>query len=259
MPPERIERWRVSHLLGKGSFGQIYEGVNVDTNERVAIKMEPADCKHPQVRWEAKVYSAQKGIKPSILWFGTIANQIILVMEKLDCSLSFKPLPISLRSVARQMIDRIKGLHEAGYIHRDIKPENFLLKAETVYLIDMGLAKKYMTRDNKHIPYSENKRMVGTPRYASIHNQLGHEVSRRDDMESIAYVLIYLAKGRLPWQNLPKSDDPHAAILKTKQQTRITDLCESLPKSYLNLLEHAKSLRFDETPNYNMCTFWFQS
>ena len=244
-------------MLGKGSFGHIYAGIHMDTGQEVAIKVEPLVTQYPQVRWEAKVYAAQKGIKPEIHWFGVADNYTVLVMEKLDGSLMAKRLPMSLNSIARQMLDRIRGLHVSGYIHRDIKPENFMFRGRRVFLIDMGLAKRYQTETGAHIPFQTGKRMVGTPRYASINNQDGCEVSRRDDLESIAYVLIYLALGKLPWQSLPKCSNPHAKILQKKKKVSENALCAGLPVCFYNFLTYAKSLKFDETPDYDRCIFWF--
>ena len=113
--------------------------------------------------------------------------------------------------LADQMLQRIEYVHSKSYIHRDIKPENFLMglgkKSHIVHIIDFGLSKKY--RDPKtlqHIPYRENKTLTGTARYASINAHLGIEQSRRDDLEAIAYMLIYLIKGYLPWQGIRVSN-----------------------------------------------------
>mmetsp|Transcript_27303 Transcript_27303/g.20438 ORF Transcript_27303/g.20438 Transcript_27303/m.20438 type:complete len:135 (+) Transcript_27303:419-823(+) len=106
--------------------------------------------------------------------------------------------------IAHQILGTIARLHAKNFVHRDIKPENFLMglgrKSHIVHLIDFGLAKRY--RDGKthqHIPYKENKNLTGTARYASVNAHLGIEQSRRDDLESIGYILVYFANGSLPW------------------------------------------------------------
>ena len=108
--------------------------------------------------------------------------------------------------VGLQIIDRLQYMHEHKFIHRDIKPENFLLgvyeNCAIVHIIDFGLSKKYVQKDGSHIPYKDNKSLTGTPRYASINSHLGIEQSRRDDLESVLYMLVYFMKGCLPWQNL---------------------------------------------------------
>ena len=104
------------------------------------------------------------------------------------------------------MIQRIEFIHNKGYLHRDIKPDNFVIgrgkKASKVYIIDFGLAKRYLLKDGGHIPYRDNKNLTGTARYASLNTHLGIEQGRRDDIEGIANVLLYFVKGSLPWQNL---------------------------------------------------------
>ena len=111
----------------------------------------------------------------------------------------------TVSQIAYQMVQRIEYLHSKGYIHRDIKPGNFLIGKNNndknkLYVIDFGLSKKYLDKNNKHIIYKEGKGLTGTARYVSLNTHYGIEQSRRDDIEGIAYNLIYFAKGKLPWQ-----------------------------------------------------------
>ncbi len=106
--------------------------------------------------------------------------------------------------VTDQMIARLQFLHNKNFIHRDVKPDNFLIglgrKSNILYVIDFGLSLQYRNiKTHQHIPYRENKTLTGTARYASINAHLGIEQSRRDDLEGIGYVIIYLCKGWLPW------------------------------------------------------------
>ena len=109
--------------------------------------------------------------------------------------------------VAEQLITRIEYIHSKHFIHRDIKPDNFLVgrgrRANIIFVIDFGLSKRFRhPKTRQHMPYREGKNLTGTPRYASINNHLGIEQSRRDDMESLGYVLCYFSRGSLPWQGL---------------------------------------------------------
>lgn len=104
-----------------------------------------------------------------------------------------------------QVINSLKFLHSKGYLHRDIKPDNIMIgkneNSHRVYIIDFGLAKKYILSDGSHIPMKEGKKLTGTARYASINTHLGLEQSRRDDLESLAYLMVFLFKTKLPWMN----------------------------------------------------------
>src|SRR5437868_743829 len=108
--------------------------------------------------------------------------------------------------IGDQLIERLRHLHEKGYVHRDIKPENFLMgmceSRNRIHMIDLGLAKKWRLSNGKHIAFASGNKIIGTARYASINSHIGNQLSRRDDMESLGYLLIYLVKGRLPWQSL---------------------------------------------------------
>lgn len=106
--------------------------------------------------------------------------------------------------LGRQMISRLEYFHSKQFVHRDVKPENFCMgsgsRSDILYLIDYGLSKRYSDpKSGAHIAFREGKQLTGTARYASLNTHLGQEQSRRDDMEAMAYVLIFLINGSLPW------------------------------------------------------------
>uniref|UniRef100_A0A8C4WZA4 non-specific serine/threonine protein kinase n=1 Tax=Eptatretus burgeri TaxID=7764 RepID=A0A8C4WZA4_EPTBU len=190
--------------------------------------------------------------------------------------------------LADQMISRIEYVHNKNFIHRDIKPDNFLMGigrhcnkcSETstgkrkrtgshcvsqchdqtsfsglqqLFLIDFGLAKKY--RDNRtrqHIPYREDKNLTGTARYASINAHLGIEQSRRDDMESLGYVLMYFNRTSLPWQGLKAATkkQKYEKISEKKMSTPVEVLCKGFPAEFAMYLNYCRGLRFEEAPDY---------
>jgi serine/threonine protein kinase len=122
-----------------------------------------------------------------------------------------------------------------------------------VYLFDYGLAKKFITTSKNHIPFNGNKRMVGTLRYASINSQLGCELSRRDDLESLGYCIIYMLKGRLPWQGViaESKTEKHNRVLVNKQDILISELCRGLPIEIARYMYYCRNLLFEDVPLYS--------
>jgi len=258
-------RYRLGKKIGAGAFGEIYEGVDIFNGSEVAIKLEHYTSKHPQLLFEAKLLKTVPGLGiPQMLWFGVSGEYNTMVMELLDqnledlfnfCARNFTLKTILL--IAIDLINRIKHLHDNNYIHRDIKPENFVVGRgnyeQTIYLIDLGLAKLYRDEHTRiHISYKENTNLTGTARYASINSHKGIEQSRRDDMESIGYVLIYLMKGKLPWQGLKCADkqEKYQKIREMKEKIKPEQLCEGLPNEFVKYIEYCQKLQFDEEPNY---------
>jgi serine/threonine protein kinase len=148
------------------------------------------------------------------------------------------------------MISRIELIHSKGFMHRDIKPENFLIgvgkKAHLLYIIDFGLTKRYKDpKTGNHITFKENKGMTGTARYASMNSHFGYELSRRDDLESVGYILAYfLCKGKLPWMGMRSKSkkEKYEMISKTKETTPFETLCDNHPVEFLKYLQYCRNL-----------------
>ena len=211
------KHYRLQKKLGSGAFGQIWKAVHEKTKEEVAIKFEDVNSKHQQLYYECKIYlwfhsdSTVIGQAiPQVLYYGTEGNYNLMVMDMLGKSLedlfSLCGRKFSVKTVlmiAQQVIKRVEYIHSRRIIHRDIKPDNFTAgrnkQAHRIFIIDFGLAKKFMSSDGKHIKYKDGKSLTGTARYASINTHIGIEQARRDDMEGIGYVFMYFLRGELPW------------------------------------------------------------
>ncbi|KAM0020283.1 putative protein kinase CK1-CK1 family [Helianthus debilis subsp. tardiflorus] len=266
MEPHVGNKFRLGRKIGSGSFGEIYLGTNIRTNEEVAIKLENAKTKHPQLLYESKLYKILQGGTgiPNVRWYGVEGDYNVLVMDLLGPSLedlfNFCSRKLSLKTVlmlADQMINRVEFIHCKSFLHRDIKPDNFLMglgrRANQVYAIDFGLAKKYRdSSTHQHIPYRENKNLTGTARYASMNTHLGIEQSRRDDLESLGYVLMYFLRGSLPWQGLKAGNkkQKYEKISEKKVSTPIESLCRGYPTEFASYFHYCRSLRFDDKPDY---------
>mmetsp|Transcript_97120 Transcript_97120/g.279543 ORF Transcript_97120/g.279543 Transcript_97120/m.279543 type:complete len:409 (-) Transcript_97120:109-1335(-) len=259
-------RFRVGRKLGSGSFGEVFCGADAQTGEEVAIKVEPVNTRHACLAHEARLYKAMNGTDgvPKVLWFGSEGDYRVMAIELLGPSLEdlfeSNGRTFHLKTVlllADQLIQRLQCVHAKGLIHRDIKPDNFLVglgaNAHKVFAIDFGLSKRYRdSRTQQHIPYREGKSLTGTARYVSINTHQGREQSRRDDLESVGYMLVYFLRGSLPWQGLKAEtkQERYSLIQATKESTPIESLCAGLPAEFAAYLMYCRGLKFEERPDY---------
>ncbi|KAK0421164.1 hypothetical protein QR680_015090 [Steinernema hermaphroditum] len=259
-------RFRLGRKIGSGSFGEIYLGENLQTQEEVAIKLECVKTKHQQLHYESRIYKIMAGGVgiPQIKWTGREGQYNIMVMDLLGPSLedlfNFCNRRFTMKTIlmlADQMIDRIEYIHIKNFIHRDIKPDNFLMgigpHCNKLFLIDFGLAQKFRdSRTGAHIAYRDGKNLTGTARYASINAHLGIEQSRRDDLETLGYVMMYLNRGQLPWQGLKAATkkQKYEKISEKKMSTPTEILCKGYPAEFSMYMNYCRGLRFDEDPDY---------
>ncbi|KAL6940503.1 hypothetical protein ACO0QE_004407 [Hanseniaspora vineae] len=271
--------------IGEGSFGVIFEGVDLlNTKQNVAIKFEPRKSEAPQLRDEFRSYKILNNCKgiPQAYYYGQEGMHNVLVLDLLGPSLEdlfeWCGRKFSVKTtvlLAKQMIERLKDIHNRDLIYRDIKPDNFLISQyqryqssvkkccisskndpNLVYVVDFGMAKQYRDPSTKqHIPYRERKSLSGTARYMSINTHLGREQSRRDDLESLGHVFFYFLRGSLPWQGLkaPNNKLKYEKIGHTKQASSPEFLCMNgkFPKQFGQYLQYCRTLKFDEEPNYD--------
>jgi len=260
------KKYRLGRKIGSGSFGDIYLGTNMTTGEEVAIKLESVKTKHPQLLYESKIYRILHGGLgiPNVRWYGIEGDYNVMVLDLLGPSLedlfNYCGRRFQLKTVlmlADQLLGRLEYVHTKSFIHRDVKPDNFLIglgkRQSVIHIIDFGLAKKYRDpRSHQHIPYRENKNLTGTARYASINTHIGIEQSRRDDLESLGYVLMYFIRGSLPWQGLKANTkkQKYERIMDRKMSTSTEQLCKGYATEFRSYFEYCRSLRFEDRPDY---------
>jgi serine/threonine protein kinase len=264
----------VNRQLGKGGFGQIYLGRNIKENTPIAIKVEDSSNRsHLHAEFEIlkeiqggigipRIFKYRQGQKHNYLIMELLGKSIEKLFSENEKCFTYK----TIFQIGYQMIERIQYVHYKGYIHRDIKPGNFVIgrgeKNKIIYIIDFGLSKKYIDLEtNKHIPYKEGKGLTGTARYVSLFTHYGIEQARRDDIESIAYNLIYFAKGKLPWQGVKTKNkkEKHKKIMESKLANTPGILCMGLPDEFEKLLKYSRKLEFEEEPDYKGIKLMFKN
>ena len=259
-------RFTLRRKIGSGSFGDIFSGTDLHEHREVAVKLEPARTKSPQLELEYKIYQILEGsvCVPRVYWYGTESKYNILVMDRLGLSLEDIFVQhhnkFSLKTVLMlvdDMLRCIEFVHKRNLVHRDIKPDNFMMGSSgtptQLYIIDFGLSKRYRDpKTHQHIKMSESKSLTGTARYASVNAMLGKEQSRRDDLESLGYVWLYFLRGSLPWSGIPAktTEEKMKKITDVKNSTSFEDLCKGFPHEFVEYFEMVRELDFTDEPKY---------
>ncbi len=246
-------KYKIIEKLGAGCFGEIYKGENIRTQEHVAIKVEPIANNLKLLKNESVIYQylvSTSGV-PSVKWFGKDTTNYYMVLNLLGQSLqtlldSKKTFSLKLvLQIGLQIIFILKSIHDKGLVHRDIKPDNFLLgnnetNKKQIYIIDFGFCK---STEN----ITENKKttgIIGSLTYASLNAHNYTELSYRDDLESLGYMLIYFYQGFLEWQ---KTEDTSIIIQMKKA---VVDNAE-IPIVLRDFIKRVTKLGFKEMPDYN--------
>lgn len=262
-----INKYTITKYINSGSFGDVFEARNKKTNELVALKIPTKSNDRNSQRSildEARIYkiiaNPERGIANMKITISK--NKKIIVMDLLGESLETlmsKYKKFGLKTIillAIKMIDIIKYVHSHGFLHRDIKPDNFACgysNKNDLFCIDFGLAKKYIKKNGEHIEFSCDKKFCGTARYASLAAHENNEQGRKDDLESIAYILIYMFKGKLPWQGVKHKDkkERYRIIGEKKKNITAEELCKNMPKEFCVFLKYIRNMDFDEKPHYS--------
>ncbi|KAK2158871.1 hypothetical protein LSH36_162g03098 [Paralvinella palmiformis] len=271
---------KLTERFAGGSFGELYRGelLNYD-NKKVAVKVEPqggANCNF--LLQEGAVYRNLEGGPgiPTVYWFGFHGSEYrALVMDLLGltledlfyaCKRQFSMKTLLL--LADKMLAILHHVHSRSYVHRDISPSNFVFGRDenenNLFLIDFGHAKKFVSGSfvvPRRNSFALTKAVVGTPRFISLHAHLGHEEGPRDDLEALGYILVYLARGRLPWQGIKAHCMPEKLnrIAEIKMNTSPEELCKGLPQEFAIYINYVRGLKLHEDPDYDGIREMFRS
>lgn len=244
--------------LGEGSFGSIYKGQNIRTKEYVAIKVETIQSANKLLKNESIIYNYLNKCNgmPNVRWFGKDETNYYMVIDLLGQTIqqlkdTYKTIPLKIvLQIGIKIVNLLNIIHDKGLIHRDIKPENFLFglntKKNDIFIIDFGFSKVYINND-AHIEMKRTHNIIGSNIYVSLNGHNYMELSRRDDMESLGYMLIYLYLGELPWNN---ATEPNLNEKIKQMKLKILN-DESIPGVLIDYLEYVRSLEFTDTPNYS--------
>ena len=264
-------KFRLIQKINKGCYSEIWKAMNIEDKDLVAVKIEKNKCNQHDIHREARVYEVLGGGHgiSDLHWSGLENDESVIVLDLLGPSLEslvrqYKTLPLlTVLKLGMGLLDQISYIHSKNIIHRDLKPDDILLEnkhSDKVYIIDFGLARSYKDHSQEHIAYAEGKKFVGTARYASVNSHLGIQLSRRDDLEMLGYLLIYLVKGQLPWQSIRAytKKEKYDKITEKKLSTMINILCQGIPSEFSRYMEYVRSLRFEERPEYMHLKYLFR-
>ena len=257
-------KYSLKYLIAKGTTGEVYLGKNILDNKEYALKIEKAIKGDSLLKQEAFTLLLLKGPGlPSVITFGQSNRYHILVENLLGESIyniwRKKNKKINLKDTcmfAIQALERLEYVHSKNYLHRDVKPGNFLVgnpDKSQIYLIDFGNARKYRSsRTGKHLPFANNCKMYGTTIFLSLNVLKGIEQTRKDELESLGLVIIYLYQGFLPWSNLKCKDLYQGLCIIKKLKLKITneELCKDLPKEIYDYMNYVKNMNFNDNPDY---------
>jgi serine/threonine protein kinase len=241
-------KYKIMEKLNNGEFGTIFKGENIRTKEKVAIKMEPISVETKMLKRETQIYQylgKAPGV-PQVKWYGSTEEYNYMVLPLFGDSLASKTFSlVDSLSIGQKIVRLLRFIHEKGLIHRDIKPDNFVFNQDCtdIYIIDFGLCRKYIDNDNKHIEMKIGKTIIGTPNFVSLNVHNGVEPSRRDDLISVAYIILYLINGGLPWQTKRE-------IKEMKMQKQCIPQWSKTPIQLIAYLNYCENLKFDERPDY---------
>ena len=263
-----FKKYKPIKKIGEGCFGNVYSVIRLKDKSTFAMKTEKVDAKEKMLESEAyTLYNLQKGFGiPKLITYGHTKYYNILIetllgesLENIFIKKNLKCNIIDVCAVGIQIIDRLEWIHSKNIIYRDIKPENFLVginDPNVIYVIDFGLCKKYRSsKTGKHILPNLDSKFSGNFKFSSSNTTKGKESSRRDDIISLGYMLIYLIKKGLPWDYTYKenklTNSKYIELVFLKDTNAYGKLFNGLPSEFKEFILYAKNLKFEQDPNYS--------
>lgn len=272
-----IERHFNTEIFSNYYLGTYHES---DRTRWIFIKMKHENYNDDieSIRWEYKVYKTLESSKgmlrvPRPFYLGSILNYEAIVLELLGPSLldiwHRCKQRLSIRTLAQigyQLVCLMKFFHDRGFVYQNIRPEHFLYgvsgldKWMWMYAVDLKWCKNYLEEKQGNMVHISSEQVsgplhIGTHiRFMSINAHRGIEQSRRDDLESIGYLLVYLFRGELPWmklENIVDEQECHGRIAQCKEKSA-QSICQNMLPEFEQYLMTVKNLGFDQKPNYQM-------
>ena len=260
-------RFMLGRKVGSSSAGDVYIGTDVQSGEEIAIKTESIKTKQPRLMHESVLYKliGSNAGMPAVHWYGVVGDNNVVVMDLLGPSLEHLlescDRKFGLKTVlllADQIIHLVEHVHSNGFVHCDIKPKNFLMglgkMANKVHIINLGSAHRFWdSATGQHIPQRPKTMYTEDPEYASVQAHKEIAWSRRDDLESVGYMLMYFMNGRLPWQGLDGAsvENQNGMHFLMKGTSPTKHPSSRIPGELGRYVENCRSLRFYEKPDYD--------
>ena len=256
--PKKIGPYQVYGTLGSGGYGQVLAVRDSKSLQNYAVKISD-DKKSLQKEYKILKTLSKNEDFMKVFEYGKTGDLEFIVMEIFGKNLQYKDNDyiLSIKCVAAvglEILNRIEKMHNFDILHRDVKPSQFLLTHDQkkVYLVDFGLSTFYRS-EGKHRQFKTKCRFKGSVIFSSINTHLGFRHSRRDDLESLSYSLLYLIKGNLPWHVDEKINSLRniKLILNQKLNIKRDYLFRDIPAEFESFFKYTRKLLYDQTPNYS--------